>query len=131
MHHSDWVAAGLLALAAVAATQIVVVDAQDRPSILAKPSPRHFRSEVIMERAEEPKPPPIDGWIIVEVCSITGKLDHPFSEWAYVRPEIIVVISNPTSTPVNCVAIHSASGRRIYVQGTLAGIAALVTERSK
>ena len=83
------------------------------------------------ERRPEAKPPPIDGWIIIEICSVTGKLDHPFSEWAYVRPEAIIGISNPVSTPEDCVAITSASNRRIYIKGTLEGIAALVTERIK
>jgi hypothetical protein len=74
-------------------------------------------------RKSGPRPSEILGWALVRVCSVTGKLDHRFSEYAYIRPSYIVAIGNPPTSPDPCVALHSSVGRRIFVEGTMEGMA--------
>jgi hypothetical protein len=68
--------------------------------------------------------------MLLRVCSITGKLDNRFSEWAYVRPSFIVALGNPPTSPDECVAIHGANGKRIFVNGTMEGLAVYMMEES-
>ena len=80
------------------------------------------------DRKPIPRPPEIVGWVLVRVCSVTGKLDHRFSEYAYVKPNFIVAIGNPPTSPDPCVALHGATGRRIFVEGTMEGMARYVVD---
>jgi hypothetical protein len=82
------------------------------------------------DRKPTPRPAEVHGWVLLRVCSITGKLDHRYTEWAYVKPGFIVGIGNPPTSPDPCVAIHGSNGKRLFVEGSLEGIAQLVTEET-
>ena len=77
------------------------------------------------------RPAEILGWALVRVCSVTGKLDQRFSEYAYIRPSYIVAIGNPPTSPDPCVALHSVVGRRIFVEGTMEGMARYLADISE
>ena len=110
----------VLALAAIWATQIFGQGTDENEKYYTDFS----------NRKPTPKPREIQGLMLLRVCSITGKLDNRFSEWAYVRPSFIVALGNPPTSPDECVAIHGANGKRIFVNGTMEGLAVYMMEES-
>ena len=113
-----WLACVALALAAIALAQVWPADGA---------------SELdydFSDRKPIPRPVEVIGWVLVRVCSVTGKLDHRFSEWAYIRPNFIVAIGNPPTSPDPCVALHGMTGRRIFVEGGMEAMARYIMEEA-
>ena len=106
-----WLVCIALALAAIALTQVWPAGGADEPNYDFK------------DRKPVPRPPEIVGWVLARVCSVTGKLDHRFTEYVYIKPSFIIAIGNPPTSPDPCVALHGATGKRIFVEGTMEGMA--------
>jgi len=105
-----------LAFASLVLTQVWPVESANEPDF------------DFSDRKPIPKPPEVQGWVLVRVCSVTGKLDHRFTEWAYIKPEFVIAIGNPPTSPDPCVALHGLTGRRIFVNGTMEGLARYVMD---
>lgn len=112
-----WLFCIALALAAIALAQVWPANSAD-PSF-------DFSDRKPIKRPNE-----IQGWALMRVCSVTGSLDHRFTEYFYIRPNFIIAVGNPPTSPDPCVALHGQSGRRIFVEGSLEGIARYVMEVS-
>jgi hypothetical protein len=111
----------VLALAAIWATQIFGQTTSD--------DAKYYQD--FSNRKPTPRPREIQGLLMLRVCSITGRLDNRFSEWAYIRPSFIVAIGNPPTSPDECVAIHGANGKRIFVNGSLEGVAIYMRDQDE
>jgi hypothetical protein len=83
------------------------------------------------DRKSIPRPPEIHGWILARVCSVTGKLDHRFSEYVYIKPTFIIAVGNPPTSPDPCVALHGLNGKRLFVEGTLSGVAQMIVDEEE
>jgi hypothetical protein len=80
--------------------------------------------------AETKPPAPVKGWLLLRVCTLSGKTLKDYPEWIFVNPNAIIGVGNPPTSPKECVAVTLNNTSRMYVYGTDTGIAEAINKET-